>query len=180
METRGRSRIGRGVALLLSAGLIASLGAANLAAGATRSSFVGDFDVVTEGDRQVVWHVTAQTFRPSATRLVPGDYVAKGVVDWAAAEVHAQIAHVDFWFDPNNPAPGLGGSNVAFADGVECVYNAPGDAACGLFAVMFIDDLDPSLPDQVAYANTKLENGDWDFQYWFWVGKGSFQVRIAQ
>lgn len=72
-----------------------------------------------------------------------------------------------------------GGSNVAFAEGVECWYNAPGDSACGPFAVMFIDDLDPSLPDQVAYANTRLENGEWDFHHWFWVGKGAFEVRVA-
>jgi hypothetical protein len=168
------------VVLAAVVGLLASLATASLATAAAKSSFVGDFDVVSEWDREVLWHVTAQTFEPTAQRLVPGDYVAKGVVEWAADEVHAQIAHVAYWFDPNHPGPGLGGANVAFADGVECVYLAPGDASCGPFAVMYIDNLDPAQPDQVAYGNTKLETGEWDFQYWFWVGKGTFQVRIAR
>jgi hypothetical protein len=159
--------------------LAASMGVATIDA-ASRSAFSGDFDVVAEGSRQLIGHVKASTFVPTEQRLVPGSFDWKGAPGRPVRESHAMFSRVDFWFDPNNPAPGLGGSNVAFAEGVECVYLTPGDAGCTEFAVMFIDDLDPSLPNQVAFSNGRdPATGDWNFDQWYWVGAGDFSLRFV-
>lgn len=170
----------RVLALLAAVGLVASLAASSVAAAPTvpRNSFVGDFALLDEGTGAVVGYVTAQLSPATDQRLVPGHYDFYGVPGNWILESHSQIGRVDFWFDPDNPGPGLGGSNVAFAEGVECLYLNPGDSICHEFAVMFIDDLDPALPDQVAFANRNPSTGDWDFNWWYHVGKGSFVLNF--
>jgi hypothetical protein len=58
------------------------------------------------------------------------------------------------------------------------VYFEPGNTACHEFAVMFIDPLDPALPDQVSFANERDEFGDWIWNWWFNVGNGEFVLRF--
>jgi len=96
-------------------------------------------------------------------------------------ESHAQLGGTDFWYDPNHEPEGAAilGATVAFGWGVECAYLGPNDAVCHDFAVMLIDDVDPSVPNEAAFANSKLENGDWDFQYWQVVGNGDFVVKFS-
>jgi hypothetical protein len=170
----------RVAALLAAIALTASLAGSSLAATSpTRNSFIGDFDQVDENGL-VYGHITSQLQMPTAQRLVPGSYDFRGSPDnpFGIRESHAQIGHAGFWFDPNHPEPGGQGSNVAFGEGVECVYFEPGNTACHEFAVMFIDPLDPALPDQVAFANGHdPETGEWDFAYWFLVGKGDFVLK---
>jgi hypothetical protein len=167
-------------ALLAAIALTASLAGSSLAAtGPEKNSFVGDFDQVDESGL-VYGHITAQLRVPTWQRLVPGSYDFKGAPDnpFGIRESHAQIGHVGFWFDPNHPEPGGLGSNVAFGEGVECVYFEPGNTACHEFAVMFIDPLDPALPNQVAFANAHdPESGEWDFAYWYLVGDGDFVLK---
>lgn len=167
--------------LLTTVGLVASLAASSVAAAPVvpRNSFIGDFELVDGGSGAVVGRITAQLSLPTDQRLVPGRYDFYGAPGNWIRESHSQIGSVQFWFDPNNPAPGLGGSNVAFAEGVECLYLNPGDSRCHEFAVMFVDDLDPALPDQVAFANRNPDTGDWDFNWWYQVGKGAFVVSYS-
>ena len=171
----------RVLALLAATGLVASLAASSVAAApnAARPLFIGEFDLVTDDGATIAGHVSAELRLPTGSQLVPGSYSFYGVPGWGIRESHSQLGHVSFWFDPGNPGSGLGGSNVAFADGVECLYfTDPGNAFCHEFAVMFIDDLDPSLPDQVAFADTHLADGGWDFTMWFKVGKGAFVLAM--
>jgi hypothetical protein len=45
-------------------------------------------------------------------------------------ESHGQFAYADFWYDPNHPFAGSGGSNVAYGEGAECMYFGPNAQAC--------------------------------------------------
>lgn len=166
----------RGLAVLAGLALVVTAASASLAA-PSKNHFLGDFDLVT-GDGVTAGHVTAQLFDPTASRLVPGSYDFIGVPGWGIRESHSQLGSVQWWFDADNPAPGLGGSNVAFAEGVECLYFGPNDSFCHQFAVMFIDDIDPSLPDQVAFADHQADGG-WVFDMWFTVGAGDFVLHLA-
>jgi prepilin-type processing-associated H-X9-DG protein len=179
MQPGHRSKLRRASSALVAVGLLAALVGAGSASAATRNSFVGDFELIDGGSGAVVGRVTAQLGDPTSQRLVPGTYDFKGAPGNAIAESHAQLGHVGWWFDPNHPAPGAGGSNVAFADGVECLYFGANDAFCHEFAVMFIDDINPAFPDQVAFADHRGEGGDWEFTYWFLVGRGDFVLRLA-
>jgi hypothetical protein len=170
----------RSLALIAGLVLVATAATSSLAA-PSRNHFSGDFDLVT-GDGVIAGHVTAQLFEPTDSRLVPGSYDFVGVPGWGIRESHSQIGVVNWWYDANNPEPGLGGSNVAFAEGVECLYFGPGDSFCHAFAVMFVDVIDPSLPNQVAFADHHV-NGDpsaeWEFDMWFTVGAGDFVLRYV-
>jgi hypothetical protein len=118
---------------------------------------------------------------PTDQRLVPGNYDFKGVPGNAIRESHSVIGNTNFWFDPGN----YGGANVAFGEGAECIYYGPNNTFCHEIAVMFIDNLDPAAPNQVAFADVRYADGphkgDWDFDngYWFWVGKGDFVLKLA-
>jgi hypothetical protein len=178
--TRTRSRIRRLIGLIGAVALLAAIGGSSLVTAATRNSFTGDFDLVYEGTSTIQGRVKATTFEPTSQRLVPGFFDFKGAPDFFVRETHALISGVDYWHDANHPEPGVGGSNVAFAEGVECYYIAVGDAGCHEWAVMFIDVLDSSYPDQVAFAVSRNpETGEWNFDNWMWVGRGDFSVRIS-
>lgn len=160
-------------ALLAAVVLVVSLSASSVMAGERRAnSFVGNFNLAEEGTWHVWGRVSAQLSMPTDKQLVPSHYDFTGTRNNAIRESHAQIGNVQFWYDANNQP---GGSNVAFADGVECIYFASGNTVCHEFAVMFIDNLDPALYDQVAFAGSKDADG-WVFSYWYWVGKGSFNL----
>jgi hypothetical protein len=180
MSDRAKGRRRRLAFSVASIALVVSLGAAGVTTAAPRNSFTGDFDLVYEGTSTVQGQVKAATFDPTAQRLVPGSFEFKGAPDFFVRETHAQLSHVAYWHDPNHPAPGVGGSDVAFAEGVECYYIAPHDAGCHPWAVMFVEVLDPSHPDQVAFADTRdASTGEWRFDNWMWVGQGEFNVRVA-
>jgi len=160
------------VSLLAALALVAGLAGSSVAASGPKSSFVGDFDLLT-ADGTLLGHASAQLFEPTDQRLVPGRYDFKGAADNTIRESHAQIGRVDFWYDDYLRPP----TNVAFGEGVECVYYGPNDADCHPWAVMFVDNLDPAARDEVAFAISKLTDGDWDFQYWQFVGKGEFVLK---
>ena len=162
------------IALFGAIALTASLTGSSLAA-VPRSSFTGDFDLLPDGGGPAVGHITAELFEPTERRLVPGAYDFKGVPGNQIRESHSVIGSTQFWYDPGN----LGGSNVAFAEGAECIYYGPGDTFCHEIAVMFIDVLDPSHSDQVAFGNRDPDTGEWAFDWWFWVGKGDFVLKLA-
>ena len=179
MNIHGGRRARRAAAVLLACGLSASLALAGVVSAAPRSSFSGDFEVVG-GDGAVLARVKATTFEPTEQRIVPGTYEFVGVPGFMYRQIHAQVGGVDYWHDPNHPAPGMGGSNVAFAEGVQCAYLDVGVSDCGDWAVMFIDVLDPSQPNQIAFADDRdPSTGDWTFDIWNTVGKGEFNVRVA-
>jgi hypothetical protein len=165
------------VSLLAALALVAGLAGSSVAASGAKSSFVGDFDLLTFDQSTEDWtllgHASAQLFEPTDQRLVPGRYDFKGAAGNPIRESHAQIGRVDFWFDDFNRPP----TNVALGEGVECVYYGPNVADCHPWAVMFVDNLDPAAADEVAFAISKLTNGDWDFQYWQVVGKGDFVLK---
>jgi hypothetical protein len=159
--------------------LVGSLAGSSLAAGSPpKNSFTGDFDLMAE-DGTLLGHATARLFEPTDQRLVPGAYDFMGAPSNWIRESHAQIGGKAFYNDPDHWPNGAAfpGANVAYGWGVECVYGEPGNTFCHDFAVMFIDNLDPSVPNQVAFANSKLETGEFDFQYWQVAGKGSFVLK---
>jgi hypothetical protein len=179
-DRRTRSRISKVIGLGAAVALLVTMGGSSLTAGAARNSFVGDFDLVYEGTTTVQGRVKAVTFEPTSQRLVPGSFDFRGAADFFVRETHALISGVDYWHDPNHPEPGVGGSNVAFAEGTECYYIAAGEAGCHDWAVMFIDVLDSSYPDQVAFATSHdPDTGEWNFDSWMWVGRGDFSVRVS-
>lgn len=140
--------------------LLGSLAGSSLAANpAPTSSFTGDFDLY-DRDGTLLGHATAQLFEPTDQRLVPGSYDFKAAPDRWFRESHAQIAGTAFWYDPDHEPEGavVPCATVAFGWGVECVYLGPNDAFCQDLAMMFIDNADPSVPNEVAFANSKLEN----------------------
>jgi hypothetical protein len=169
----------RVVALLAALVLLASVGASSAAAGPGPkvNRFVGEFQIVEEGTWRVIGQVDATLTPPTDRHLVPGSYDFIGAPDNANHESHSQIGNVHFWFDPNHSA---GGANVAFGEGVECIYWGPNDTTCHQMAVMFIDNLDRTTPDQVAFADHRDGNGEWVFEYWYWVGKGSFRLTFVE
>lgn len=166
------------------AGLVASLVLVAITAGTAlgagpRSSFNGDFDLLDPATGLVVGHVVAQLGIPSDQKLVAGVHDFVGVPGNWIRETHGQMSYADFWYDPNHPFSGSGGSNVAYGEGVECVYFGPNDTHCnGRWYVMFVDPIDPSFPDQVVYGN-RNEAGETTFEAWHEVGRGGFSLRYG-
>lgn len=168
------------LAALLLAGSVAGSGLA--AATPSRSFFSGTFELWSEDEAPVyLGRATAQLFEATDQRLVPGSWDFKASPDNWFRESHAQIGSAGFWHDPDHWPNGAAypGADVAYGDGVECAYVAPNETLCHPWAVMLIDNLDPSVPNQAAFADSRLDNGEWDFQYWQVVGKGDFVVRVA-
>ncbi len=162
----------RFLALLSACALVASVAVSSVTAAPARNGFVGAFELRAGDTGVLLGRVGAVLWEPTATRLVPGTYDFWGAPGNWIRESHAQLGLVDFYFDPLHE----GGSNVAFAEGVECIYIAPNDSTCGPFAVMFIDPLDPARPNQVAFANSKVD-GNWDFVFWHVAGRGIFALK---
>jgi hypothetical protein len=165
--------------------LVGSLAGSSLAADtAPKNSFTGDFTLLTEDGSIVLGRATVSLFTPTDQRLVPGSYDFKGASTnpFGLRESHAQIGRSGFWFEPDwgkdDPSK-VSGANVAFGEGVECVYFEVGDAGCHLFALQFVDPLDPTLPRMAAFANSKNEDGSWNFQFWRMVGKGDFVLKFS-
>ena len=170
----------RFIALLSAGALVASLAASSVSAAPPPkvNSFVGSFAIAEEGTRHTFGLVVASLNVPTDSRLVPGTYNLYGSHDNSIREDHAVIGDAQFWYDANNQ---VGGSNVAFGQGTHCIYYGPNNTLCQPFAVMFIDNRNPTLPDQVAFANHKELNTDngqeeWAFDYWYWVGPGFFKL----
>jgi hypothetical protein len=162
--------------------LVASPAGSSLAAGPVgASSFSGSFELLAE-DGTLLGHATAKLFQATDQRLVPGSYDFIGAPSNWIRESHAQIGGTAFYHDPHHWPNGATypGADVAYGWGVECIYSEPGNAICHDFAVMFIDNLDPSVPNQVAFANSKLENGEFDFLYWQVAGKGGFVLKYPE
>lgn len=172
----------RFVAVFAAVVLVGALAGSSVAASPTpRNTFYGDFEQVSTDGSGYVWgRITAQLFMPTDQRVVPGSYAGVFVADnpLGIRESHAQLGTVHFWHDAGH----LGGANVAFASGVICDYVELNNAVCQRFAVQFVDVLDPTLPDEVAYSTQQLANGDWDFgpgSFWLLVGKGDFVLKFS-
>jgi hypothetical protein len=168
----------RVVALLAAVVLTASFAGSSAAATPTPrvNSFVGSFSLAEEG----TWHswglVVASLAMPTDQRLVPGTFVQYGSPDNSIRRSEALIGNAHFWYDPNNSNGGKPGANVAFGEGVNCIYWGPNNTTCQPFAVMYIDNIDPTVPNQVAFANHKDDSDNWVFEYWYWVGPGLFKL----
>ena len=163
----------RTFALLAGLVLVASLAAPSLAAGASKSSFQGDFDLLAD-DGTVLGHATAQLFMPTDQRLVPGRYDFVGAATNPVRESHMQVGNAHFWFDPGHMPNGatIPGGYVARAEGVECAYSGPNDTACHDLAIQFVDNVDPSVRDEVMFE------GPWGVVGQL-VGKGTFELKFS-
>ena len=71
------------------------------------------------------------------------------------------------------------GATVAFASGVECVYIAPNESMCHERGVQFVDNVDPSVRDEVMFAFNRDSNGEWIFEYTQFVGRGAFVLTFS-
>ena len=167
-------------AAALAAAVLLVAAAAGTAVGAgPRSGFNGDFDLYDPGTGQLLGHVVANLSVPTTQRLVAGTHDFKGAAGNAILESHGQFAYADFWYDPNHPFAGSGGSNVAYGEGAECIYFGPNAKEChGGWYVMFVDPIDPSFPNQVVYGN-RNEAGETTFEAWSEAGAGSFSLRYG-
>jgi hypothetical protein len=165
----------RVAALLMAVALVMALGGSSLAGTQTpKPSFVGSFAEVDPADGSINGHITAQLQLATSQGPVPGSFDFNGAPGHWIRESHAQIGRTQFWFDPNAE----GGARVAMGEGVECVYFRDGSTGCHTWAVMFIDYVDPTRHDEVAFAvGGDYPGSVWDFQYLSWVGKGAFVMR---
>lgn len=156
--------------------LVGSLAGASLATdGVPRSFFQGSFDLLDENGT-LLGHATASLFEPTGQRLVPGSYDFKGAPGNPAGilESHAVIGSAHFWFDPLFLPNGATtpGAYVGRADGVECVYRGPNDTDCHQLGIQYVDNVDPSVLDEVQFY------GYWGEVTQF-VGAGGFTLRFS-
>ena len=167
----------RVLALIAAVVLVGSLAGSSLATGTPpSSSFVGNFDLLTE-DGTLLGHSIAQLFEPTNRRLVPGSHDFRGAPSNAIRESHAVIGGAHFWFDTKHLPAGakIPGGYVARGDGVECVYYAPNVADCYKWWVQFVDNVDPSVRNEVMFGWENADNS-WGETTQF-VGKGYFVLR---
>lgn len=169
----------RTLALAAAIVLGASLAGSSLAVeGSAKLSFTGDFVQIGD-DGTVMGRIVAQLGQPTQQHLVPGSFDFQGAPGNGVRESHAVIGATSFWYDPNHE----GGSDVAYGEGVECVFFGVGDSTCHEWAVMFIDVRDQAVPNQVAFSTVKDANGAFDFSldtgqaWWYTVGRGDFVMR---
>lgn len=164
----------RTLALFAALALAGSLAGSSLAASAPpKSFFQGDFDLLEE-DGTLLGHATAQLFQPTDQRLVPGRYDFVGASTNSLRESHATIGNAHFWFDPGHLPAGatIPGGFVARAEGVECAYSGPNEADCHSLVITYVDNVDPSVRDEVAFE------GPWGAVTQF-VGKGTFTLKFS-
>jgi len=140
-------------------------------------SVVGDFNLIDGLSGDLLGRASVRFATPTAQQLVPGSFDFVGAPTNEIRQSHAQLGNVVAWYDPNHE----GGSNVALAEGVECVYFGPNVTDCHTWAAMFIDVLDPSRPNQVAFAIERDPNsGEWLMDWWQLVGNGSFVLKYQE
>ena len=165
------------VAILSTLALIASLTVSSVAAapGGQANSFVGEFELQDQATGAVIGHGSAQLAMPTEQRLVPGHWDFYGVASNTLRESHGQLGQVQFWYDPTNQ----GGSNVAYATGVECIYYSPTDSFCHAFTAMFVDVLNPAATDYVVFeGQDRYEPHGWS-EFIYNIGKGSFNLHYV-
>ncbi len=167
------------ISLLAAVVLTASLAGSSLAADAKPAlGFTGNFAEL-DADGNVLGMINARLSVPTDQDLVPGEFSFVGAPGYFVREAHTIIAGTGYWFDKGHE----GGANVAYADGVECTYTGVGDTDCHEWAVMFIDPLDRTRPNQVAFSHVRDASGAFDFDEatgqarWFNVGAGAFEMR---
>lgn len=158
-------------AVILTAGLA---GSSLASTPSPKLGFIGNFVELSDGTN--LGRITAQLSEPTEQNLVPGTFEFIGAPGYFIRESHAVIGHTAFWFDPNHD----GGSNVAYGDGVECVFFGVNDSDCHEWAVQFVDPVDPSIPNQVAFSLTRDASGAFDFgegSFWYTVGRGDWVMK---
>jgi hypothetical protein len=167
------------LALVSAVVLVASLAgsAAATPAQPRDSSFVGNFEMINPDDGTAVGWATVEIRVATEKNLVPGFYDFHGAKGFPIREGRAVLGHTGFWFDFGHAAD----SNVAYTEGVECLYTDPGAKDCHAFTGMFVDVLDPAESDWVEFQtqdpfNASHDPNDpttWD-KFQFLVGKGAF------
>jgi hypothetical protein len=165
----------RFVALASAAMLVASLAGSAAATSAVpdSSSFVGNFELLNPDGTAAGW-AKVEIQMPTQQHLVPGSYDFVGAKSNSIREGHAVLGVAGFWHD----SIANGGSNVAYTEGVECLYTDPGAKYCHAFTGMFVDVLDQAAPDYVVFEGQNPDTLAWD-EFFFHVGKGSFVLRCV-
>jgi hypothetical protein len=173
----------RVLALVSAVVLVASLAgsAAATPAAPQSSSFVGNFEMITPDGTAAGW-ANVEIRVATEQSLVPGHYDFRGAKGSPIREGHAVLGVTGFWFDFGHGAD----SNVAYTEGVECLYTDPGAKDCHAFTGMFVDVIDPAATDWVEFQTQDPNNAShdpndpttWD-KFLFSVGKGSFVLRCV-
>ena len=165
----------RFVALLSAVLLVASVAGSAAATSVVpdSSSFVGNFEMLNPDGTSAGW-AKVQIQMPTEQRLVPGSYDFVGANGNSIREGHAVLGIAGFWHD----SIANGGSNVAYTEGVECLYTDPGAKYCHAFTGMFVDVLDREAPDYVVFEGQNPDTLAWD-EFFFYVGKGTFVLRCV-
>lgn len=180
------------MAILSALALVASLAGSAVASPAHErgNHFVGNFDMLHPQSGEVVARVVVNFKEPTYARMVPGTldvYWAPGwgdpanaaffpfvKLDWyPVRESHAQLIAGFF-----GPDPDVGGL-VAGLSGYLCDYALQWNADCRDFSAIFITSDDPGLPDRVAWGFKPAGGPEYDYGYWFDVGKGAFRLTDA-
>jgi hypothetical protein len=167
----------RRLVALLSAGvLVASLAASStVAAASSKNMFVGNFEVIDFGTRQVIGRVSANLIEPTYAQLVAGTYDFTGAPGYKVLAGHGQLAIGYFSYAPN--ARPDSGANVAQGEGVECDYYAPNNAICREWLIQFLDYVKPGIPSQIDLATRDPISGEWSGWTSYEVGRGAFVLR---
>jgi hypothetical protein len=178
------------LALIAAVVLVASLASSSLAAGPTDkvNRFVGNFRMLHPQTGEVVARVVVNFKEPTHAKMVPGTldvYWTPGWGDPANAEFfpfmdlqwypvresHAQL--IGGFFGPD------AGGIVGGVSGFLCDYTVEWNADCRDFSAIFITSDDPALPNRVAWGFKPEGGPDYDYRYWFDVGKGAFSLTYA-
>jgi hypothetical protein len=176
----------RFVALISAVLLVASFAGSAAATSAVpdSSSFVGHFQIsdMSDPDGTAVGWADVEIRVPTDQRLVPGHFDFVGAKGNSIRESHAVLGLAEFWFDSGHGND----ANVAYTEGVECLYTDPGTKFCHAFTAMFVDVLDPASTDWVEFQGQDPNDPGQDpnnpetwTKSWFYVGKGSFVLRCV-
>jgi len=138
----------------------------------TPNSLVGSFDILMlGGSSQIAGHIVVDVREPTATSLVPGSFDVVWVSGNLIRESHAQLVKASF----SRLSPTY---TIAIAEGVVCDYRGAGDASCHDFAVG-LSEVQPEADRAVYFADSKSGDGQWLFDEFYIVGKGTFSLNFT-
>jgi|BarGraNGADG00312_1021997.scaffolds.fasta_scaffold22100_2 hypothetical protein len=176
----------RALALIAAVVLVASFAGSAAASAAVPkgSSFVGNFAMsdMSDASGTAVGWANVEIRAATQQTLVPGHYDFRGAKGYSIREGHAVLGLTEFWYDSGHGAD----SNVAYTEGVECLYTDLGVKDCHAFTAMFVDVLDPAATDWVEFQRQDPNDPSQDPnkpETWtksqFFVGKGSFVLHCV-
>jgi LysM repeat protein len=101
---------------------------------------------------QPIGRVTATIVMPVAWSQVPGTIEFEGAAGSELQAIRGVVQLAGYWFDSTFPTPSSGGARVFYVEGHECRYYASTSPTCFDVDWVFIDQVDPTMADQVSWC----------------------------